>query len=123
MQLRFDAALSAGVLCLATFWPAGAIAQQKMEVKEKSPMYSYIANWEIPREKSKDMEAQLGSTNGLMTKLVADGTVVGFGNDITLVHKAGESTHDVWWSSMSMGNLMKALQSVKASPANDAPVL
>src|SRR4051812_8723965 len=114
MQRQFNAVLGAGVLCLAAFWPAAGVAQQKTEVKEKPPMYSYIANWELPREKAKDMEGVLGSNNALMTKLVGDGTVIGFGNDITLVHKAGESTHDIWWSSMSMGNLMKALQAVKA---------
>ena len=123
MKLSLNAALSAAALCVPAFWPAGAIAQQKTEVKEKPPLYSYIANWEVAREKFKDMEAQLGSNNALMSKLVGGGTLVGFGNDITLVHKTGESTHDVWWSSMSLGNLMKALQSIKASPVNEAPVL
>ena len=67
--------------------------QQKMEVKAKAPMYSCIANWEVPRDKFKDMEGQLGTNNGLMATHVADGSPIGFGN-------AGESTHDTWWSSM-----------------------
>ena len=52
--------------------PVTANAQQKMEVKAKAPMYSYIANWEVPRDKFKDMEGQLGTNNGLLAKHVAD---------------------------------------------------
>lgn len=121
MHVQVKVALAAGVLCLAGFCP-NAAAQQK-EVKEKPPMYSYIANWELPREKFKEMETQLNSNNSIMAKLVSDGSLIGFGNDISLVHRAGESTHDVWWSSMSMGGLIKALQSIKSSPLNEAAVL
>ena len=52
---------------------ATANAQQRMEVKAKAPMYSYIANWEVSRDKFKDMEGQLGTNNGLMAKHLADG--------------------------------------------------
>ncbi len=109
-------------LALVGWVPATANAQQKMEVKAKAPMYSYIANWEVPRDKFKDMEGQLGTNNGLMAKHVADGSLVGFGNDITLVHRDGESTHDTWWSSMSWGGLIKVLEDVKAAGAANAPV-
>lgn len=107
---------------LLGLWPANASAQQKAEVKEKPPMYSYVANWEVSRDKFKDLEGQLGVNNALMKKQVSDGSLVGFGNDITLVHRDGESTHDVWWSSMSWGGLMKTLQAVKAAGTSDAPV-
>jgi len=35
-------------LALAGLWAAPAHAQMS-EVKEKPPMYSYVANWNIPR--------------------------------------------------------------------------
>ena len=38
--------MSVCALPLVGLWPAPANAQQKMEVKAKAPMYSYIANWE-----------------------------------------------------------------------------
>jgi len=112
-----------GVCALAGFWPAAAPAQQPAEVKEKPPMYSYIANWEVPRNKFKDMEDMLGKNAVVMSKSLSSGVLVGFGSDITLVHKEGESTHDVWWSSMSWSGLMKALESIKSSPTSSAPVL
>ena len=101
---------------------ATANAQQRMEVKAKAPMYSYIANWVVSRDKFKDTEGQLGTNNGLMAKRLADGSLIGFGNDITLVHREGESTHDTWWSSMSWGGLMKVLEDVKATGTSNAPV-
>ena len=114
--------MSACALTLVGWLPATADAQPKMEVKAKAPMYSYIANWEVPRDKFKDIEGQLGTNNGLMAKHLADGSLIGFGNDITLVHREGESTHDTWWSSMSWGGLIKVLEDVKAAGAASAPV-
>ena len=105
------------------FWPATAAdGPQAMEVKEKAPMYSYIANWEVPRDKFKDIESQLGRNNALMAKQLSDGGIVGFGSDTTLIHQDNESTHDVWWSSMSWGGLMKTLEAIKAAGTADAPV-
>ena len=114
--------MSVCALLLVGLGPATANAQQRMEVKAKAPMYSYIANWEVSRDKFKDIEGQLGKNNGLMAKHLADGSLIGFGNDITLVHREGESTHDTWWSSMSWGGLMKVLEDVKATGASNAPV-
>ena len=114
--------MSVCALLLVGLGPATANAQQRMEVKAKAPMYSYIANWEVSRDKFKDMEGQLGTNNGLMAKHLADGSLIGFGNDITLVHREGESTHDTWWSSMSWGGLMKVLEDVKATGTSNAPV-
>ena len=34
-------------LAISILWGAAAVAQT--EVKEKTPMYSYIGNWAIPR--------------------------------------------------------------------------
>jgi len=95
---------------------------QPMEIKEKPAMYSYVANWEIPRDKWKDIESRAGNINGLMDKFLADGSIVAHGNDITLIHKEGESTHDTWWSSMSWAGLLKVLAAAKSSGAADAPV-
>lgn len=112
-------------VCALTFagLPATAQAQQRTEVKEKAPMFSYIANWEVSRDKFKDMEGQLGSNNALMKKHLSAGDLVGFGNDITLVHQDNESTHDTWWSSMSWSGLVKVLDAIKAEGASSSPVL
>jgi len=85
-------------------------------------MYSYVANWEISRDKWKEIEDQLGKSVGQRDKYLNDGTLVGSGIDINLVHQDGQSTHDVWWSSMTWAGLLKVLQANKTSGAADAPV-
>ncbi len=111
-----------GFVCsIAGLFVLPLFGQAQSEVKPKPPMYSYIANWEVPREKFKDMEAQIGGEAALMKKQLAAGNLVGFGNDTTLVHQPGQSTHDNWWSSMSLGGLMKVLEDLKST--SDAPVL
>ncbi len=109
-------------LLLAGLSPAPMRAQQSTEVKEKPPMYSYIANWEVPRAQWKEIESQTSKKNGLMQKSLADGSIVAFGNDTNLVHQEGQPTHDSWWSSMTMAGLLKVLEAAKASGSADSPV-
>ena len=112
---------SFAALAMATFSPASNA--QPAEVKEKPPMYSYIANWQVPREKTKEIGEVISKNEGLLKKMLAEGAIIGYGNDTTLVHKDGESTHDTWWSSMSWGGLMKVLEAMRSSPASESPVL
>ena len=51
-------AFAAG-LCLLAVWAMPAAAQS--EVKEKAPMYTYVAMWDIPRAQWADMEKQNAS--------------------------------------------------------------
>ncbi len=101
---------------------AGAAgAQDKMEVKEKPVMYSYVANWDVPRNMWKEIEKPNAADDATMSKMLADGTIVAYGSDVNLVHQEGQATHDDWWSAMSMANLMKVLTAVRPSGV-DNPV-
>lgn len=93
--------------------PSGA---QTSQVKEKPPMYSYLSNWQIPREQWADMAKENASEKVLLQKALADGTIVGYGFDENLVHQPGGETHDSWFSAMSMAGLMKVLTQFYASP-------
>jgi hypothetical protein len=96
--------------------PAGA-----QEVRPKAPMYSYVANWQIPRDHWADMEKSAASRNAVMDKAIADGTLVGYGDDLNLVHRPDAETHDTWWSSKSMAGLMKALSTLMATDVSSSP--
>ncbi len=98
--------------------PSGA---QATEVKEKPPMYSYVANWQIPRAHWAEMEASNGADKAILDKAMADGTIVGYGNDVNLVHTPDGETHDDWWSSMSMAGLLKVLDQLLGN--STSPVL
>jgi hypothetical protein len=92
--------------------PSGA---QTEEVKQKPAMYSYIANWQIPRAHWAEMDAANSEDNAILEKALADGTIVGYGDDINLVHTNDGWTHDDWWSSMSMAGLVKVLDRMQAN--------
>jgi hypothetical protein len=109
-------------VALAGIWSIGSVAQGQ-EVKQKAPMYSYIANWEIPRAHWPEMAKSADAEKAILDKAVADGTLVGYGNDENLVHTPGEFTHDNWWSSTSIAGLMKVLEQISGAGGSSAPAL
>jgi len=100
--------------------PSGA---QMSEANKKPPMYSYIANWQIPRANWADMEKANSADRAILEKALADGTIVGYGDDENLVHQPDGETHDNWWSAMSMAGLIKVLDQFYASPNSTSPAL
>jgi len=108
--------MCAGLLGLAALTLCAIPANAQMqEVKPKPPMYTYVANWQIPREHWPDIESTTAPADGALQKAFDDGTLVGFGSDTALVHTLDGSTHDTWWSSMSMAGLIKALEKARAA--------
>src|SRR3569833_651987 len=109
-------------IALTAMWSVGSWARAQ-EVKQKPPMYTYIANWEIPRAHWPEMAKAADADKAVLDKAMADGTLVGYGNDENLVHTPGEFTHDDWWSSSSMAGLMKVLDQISGVGGPSTPVL
>ncbi len=111
-------------LCVCTMsalWAAPARAQTA-EVKEKPRMYSYVAFWTIPRPQWADEEKLVASEIKLLDKGVADGSLVGYGSDQILIHQPDGSTHDTWFSAMSMAGLLNVLDTIYKSGVPTSPV-
>jgi hypothetical protein len=100
-----------------------AVYGQTAEVKEKPRMYTYVAEWAIPRAQWADMDKVIASTQADFEKAFADGTLVGYGDDTTLVHREDGNTNDTWWSSMSLAGLINVLEQVRKSANPTAPPL
>lgn len=113
---------SVSLLALAAIWVAAAAAQTSA-VKEKPPMYSYIGDWAIPRAQWGDMEKARDANQKTMEKALANGTIVGYGDDVNLVHQAEGPTHDEWWSAMSMAGILNILDQFYKSGSSTTPVL
>lgn len=96
---------------------------QMSETNKKPPMYSYVADWQIPRANWADMEKANSANKAILDKALADGTIVGYGDDENLVHQPDGETHDGWWSAMSMAGLIKVLDQFYASPNATSPAL
>jgi hypothetical protein len=106
-------------LTLSVF-PAAA---QTPAVQEKPAMYSYVANWEIPRAHWPDVDKAVAPVTDVLQKALDDGTIVGYGRDLTLVHQPDVETHDEWWSAMSMAGLIKTLDRIHAAANTSAEAL
>jgi hypothetical protein len=114
----------AGLCTLAMFAvcvaPAGA---QMSEVKEKPAMYSYVANWAIPRAQWGEMDKAYAPEQKILDQALAKGTIVGYGYDENLVHQPDGETHDDWWSAMSMAGLLNVLNEFYTSGNATSSVL
>ena len=98
-----------------------ALAQSDM--KEKPPLYSYVGNWAIPRAQWADMEKNTAADEKILSKALANGTLVAYGNDINLVHQPDSETHDDFWSANSMAGILNVLEQFYQTGATVNPVL
>jgi len=111
------------VLALSAVCVSTSAQAQMSEVKEKPAMYTYVSNWTIPRAQWGEMMKSAADQDKIMQKGMSDGNIVGYGNDQTLIHSADGETHDDWFSSMSMGGLLKVLDQLYKQGNATAPVL
>jgi hypothetical protein len=110
------------ILAFAVVCSAPARAQMS-DSKEKPPMYSYVSDWAIPRAQWADMEKNNASDEPVLNKALQSGVLIGYGDDVNLLHQVDAPTHDDWWSSMSLAGLLNVLdQFYKAGNAVN-PVL
>lgn len=86
-------------------------------------MYSYIANWAIPRAQWGEMEKSVGDDQKILDQAIAKGTIVAYGSDENLVHSDGGFTHDNWWSANSMAGVLNVLDQFYKSGSATSPVL
>ncbi|MGA3223275.1 MAG: hypothetical protein ABSC65_05910 [Acidobacteriaceae bacterium] len=111
-----------GAVAMSAVW-AGQACAQTSEIKEKPALYTYVADWNIPREKWGDMEKSYAGTQKILDKAVADGTIVGYGSDVTLVHQGDGVTHDDWWSAMSLAGVLNVLDQLEKASDSSTSVL
>ncbi len=106
-------------LCVLTLLLALAVVgplHAQTAAQEKPAVYTYVAEWDVPRAQWGDMTKLDDSERPLLDKLVADGTLIGYGAYTNLIHQEGEPTHGSWFSATSEGNLLKTLEAIYARP-------
>jgi len=89
---------------------------QSAEVKEKPAMYSYVADWQIPRAKWAEFEKPSPASDKLLSQALSSGALVGYGADRVEVHSADGPTHDSFWSAMSLSGVLDMLDSLSKGP-------
>jgi hypothetical protein len=88
----------------------------------KPPVYTYVAEWEVPRAQWPDMVKLDDQERPLMEKLVANGDILEYATFANLIHQEGVPTHGSWFSASSEGKLMKALEQIYALGLTASPV-
>jgi hypothetical protein len=101
---------------------ASAIAQTP-EIKEKPPLYTYVASWVIPRARWADMAKDRGTNDKVLDHSMAAGLLVAYGDDESLVHTPEGATHSGWWCAMSMAGLFNTLDEFYKNGSAVSPVL
>jgi hypothetical protein len=109
MRKNFLSAMAVLALLLLCGMPTRA-----QEMNQKSPIYTYVSEWSIPRAQWPEMEKQQAPT-ATLDKLVADGTLIGYGFFTTAAHEPHGPTHGDWISGTSLGSLFKALDAMRAA--------
>ena len=115
----------AAVSAFGVLIPAAAPTfAQTSEVKEKPRMYTYESWWVIPRARWGDVDKENAASNQkILAPALADGTLLGYGDDETLVHTADGPTQDNWWQASSMAALLKVLDAFYRTGGSASPVL
>jgi len=86
---------------------------QTAEVKEKPPLYKYVSYWTFPGAHWADVDKDNAITSQkILAPALADGTLVGYGEDEEHVHSGEAFTHARWLQAKSLASLMKLAQTL-----------
>lgn len=105
-----------GALLATAAGSFSARAQGSSDEKEKPPMYVYVAEWAVARPDWPTMEKYDASQKPAFDKLMADGTITGYGYFRMAAHTIGGPNHGSWWTATSMANLLKVLSLLASQP-------
>lgn len=116
MYLRFLAACVCGVTMLG---PAGLIVRAAAQDQTN---FTYVSQWTVPRAEWANFEKQEMQDDATMQKLVANGTIIDFGDARTSVHTEDGYSYANWFTATSRDNILKALEELSGS-ASTTPAL
>jgi hypothetical protein len=88
------------------------------QMDQAQPVYTYVSEFQIPRanwaQYSEDTEK---AVNPIFERLMADGTIVGWGNFENIVHTPDGMTHGAWWQATTLTGITRVLDEIrKAGP-------
>jgi hypothetical protein len=116
MQGKTAALLSGLFVVVAVGMGGTPLHAQSTEVKEKAALYSYQANWQMPRAKWAEFEKPSPASDKLLSQALNSGALVAYGVDKVEVHSPEGPTHDSFWSAMSMAGVLDMLDSLSSGP-------
>jgi hypothetical protein len=96
-----------GLLCLPS---------EAQNNPEQAPIFTYVAEWAVPRAQWADVAKMNEATKPLLDSLVADGTLIGYGTFDNRIHSVDGMTHGSWFQATSVAGIFNALDKIYAQP-------
>lgn len=121
MQIKSSILLGGLIVIGAVGLGSAPLHAQSMDAKEKPAMYTYVANWQVPRAKWTEFEKPNAAGDKLLAQALGSGALVGYGTDKVEVHSPDGPTHDSFWSALSMAGVVDMLDSLSKGPPD--PIL
>jgi len=100
-----------GIVGLAVLGITATLADAQTDaVKERPLLYRYESYWTIPPAHWGDVDKDNATSNQkALAPALADGTLVGYGDDENLVRFREAFTHSNWWLANSTAGVLKVL--------------
>ena len=93
-------------------------------VKERPLLYKYVSYWTFPRSRWGDVDKENTTSNQvILAPALADGSLVGYGDDENQVRFAEGFTHANWLQASSRAGVMKVLEAFRKSGSSSSPLL
>lgn len=92
---------------------------QQAEASKQPRIYTYVSFFGVPRADWARFEAGEVQQRKTFDGLVADGTLLGYGDAAMEVHEVNSPTHVSWFTSSSVSGLMKTLAAIHGAVASD----
>jgi hypothetical protein len=100
---------------------ATSASAQTDAVKEKPPLVRYESYWAIPPAHWGDVDKDNATSNQkALAPALADGTLVGYGDNENVVRSRGAFTHSNWWLADSTAGAMKVLDAFEKGVASSS---
>lgn len=97
---------------------ATSASAQTDTVKEKPPLVRYESYWTIPPAHWGDVDKDNATLNQkVLAPALADGTLIGYGDNENLVRSQGAFTHSNWWLADSTPSVLKVLDAFEKGGA------
>jgi hypothetical protein len=94
---------------------------QTVEVKEKPRLYRYESYWTFPPAHWGDVDKDNATSNQkALAPALADGTLVGYGDNENLVRSREAFTHSNWWQANSTEGMLKVLDAFEKGGASSS---
>jgi hypothetical protein len=123
MLKRMLCVFALSVLLISMFaFSAPAARAQQADAPKQPVVYTYVSFFGVPRAQWGAYEKGAASEHKVFDSLLADGTILSYGDGAMEVHEGlNAPTHVGWFTSSSMVGLMKALATLRTSapPASE----